>query len=79
MAVTPAARWVPILDALGVERPGDVGWVHGANSNQKLMGALSDPAVHFIEGDITEVDGKIISWPIPRSQRATWILRDGWT
>ncbi len=60
MAVTPAARWVPILDALGVERPGDVGWVHGANSNQKLLGALSDPAVHFIEGDITEVDGKII-------------------
>ncbi len=60
MAITLSARWVPIVNALGVDRPGDVGWVHGANSTQELIGALSDPAVHFIEGDISEVDGKII-------------------
>ena len=78
MAITHSARWAPIVNALGVDRPGDVGWVHGANSTQKLIGALSDPTVHFIEGDISEVNGKIIM-AHPRSRIATWILRDGWT
>ncbi|HRJ42802.1 MAG: DUF2181 domain-containing protein [Caldilineaceae bacterium] len=49
------------LDHLGVARPGDVGWVHGANSRAKLEAALVDPAVHYIEGDISlGGDGQII-------------------
>lgn len=60
MAVAPAARWLPIVNALGVDRPGDIGWIHGANSTQVLMGGLSDPKVHFVEGDISEVEGEII-------------------
>lgn len=60
MADTPPARWLPILEPLGVSRPGDVGWIHGANSSQALLGALSDPRVQFIEGDISLVGGEII-------------------
>ena len=60
MAVAPPARWLPIVNALGVDRPGDIGWIHGANSTQALMGALSDPRVHFVEGDISKVEGEII-------------------
>jgi len=41
------------LDQLGVSRPGDVGWVHGANNRATLEAALADPAVHFVEGDIS--------------------------
>lgn len=55
-----AARWLPIMNALGVRRPGDIGWVHGANSRQALLGALADPRVQFIEGDISVVGGEII-------------------
>ena len=60
MAIALADRWLPIMEALGVKRPGDIGWIHGANSSQALLGALSDPNVHFIEGDISVVDGEII-------------------
>ncbi len=60
MPLALAARWQPIMEALGVKRPGDVGWIHGANSSQALLGALSDPNVHFIEGDISVVDEEII-------------------
>ncbi len=60
MANALAARWLPILEALGVRRPGDVGWIHGANGSQALLGALSDPKVQFIEGDISLVGGEII-------------------
>jgi len=41
------------LAQLGVTRPGDVGWVHGANSQARLEAALVDPGVHFVEGDIS--------------------------
>lgn len=68
MAAAVAARWLPILEALGVERPGDIGWVHGANSSQALIGALSDPKVHFIEGDISMVGGEIIMAHPPVSE-----------
>lgn len=60
MAIALADRWLPIMDALGVKRPGDIGWIHGANSSQALLGALSDPNVHFIEGDISVVGGESI-------------------
>lgn len=60
MAGALAAGWLPILEALGVERPGDIGWVHGANDAQALLCALSDPKVQFIEGDICVVGGEII-------------------
>ena len=60
MADGLAARWLPMLEALGVSRPGDIGWVHGANSRQVLLDALSDPRVQFIEGDISVVGGEII-------------------
>ena len=60
MAGALAARWLPILEALGVESPGDIGWVHGANNSQALLGALTDPKVQFIEGDISLVGGEII-------------------
>ena len=55
-----AARWLPIWKALDVRRLGDIGWVHGANSRQALLDALSDPRVQFIEGDISVVGGEII-------------------
>ncbi len=45
------------LDQLGVARPGDVGWAHGANSRAKLEAALADPRVHYVEGDISLGDG----------------------
>jgi len=49
------------LDRLGVARPGDVGWVHGANSRDKLEAALVDPGVHWVEGDISlGADGQVI-------------------
>ena len=49
------------LDRLGVARPGDVGWAHGANSRAKLEAALADPGVHYVEGDISLGDnGKAI-------------------
>ncbi len=60
MATALAERWRPVVEALGVKRPGDIGWIHGANNTQALLGALSDTNVHFIEGDISVVDGKII-------------------
>jgi len=60
MAIALADRWLPIMEALGVKRPGDIGWIHGANSSQALLGALSDPNVQFIEGDISVVGGEII-------------------
>jgi len=41
------------LDHLGVTRPGDVGWAHGANNQARLKTALADPAVHYLEGDIS--------------------------
>lgn len=78
MPLALAARWQPIMEALGVKRPGDVGWIHGANSSQALLGALSDPNVHFIEGDISVVDEEIIMAhpPVTESDLA---LRTGWT
>lgn len=49
------------LNHLGVARPGDVGWVHGANNRAKLEAALADPAVHYVEGDISQTaDGRMI-------------------
>ena len=60
MANALAARWLPILEPLGVRRPGDVGWIHGANRSQALLDALSDSKVQFIEGDILLVGGEII-------------------
>lgn len=50
--VTPADILQQQLDQLGVTRPGDVGWVHGANNRAKLEAALADPAIHYVEGDI---------------------------
>ncbi len=41
-------------------RPGDIGWVHGANTRASLSAALSDPRVHFIEGDISLAGTEII-------------------
>ncbi len=41
------------LSSVGVARPGDVGWVHGANNRAKLEAALIDPRVHWVEGDIS--------------------------
>ncbi|MFZ1757453.1 MAG: DUF2181 domain-containing protein [Caldilineaceae bacterium] len=41
------------LDQVGVARPGDVGWIHGANSRARLDTALVDPGVHWVEGDIS--------------------------
>lgn len=55
-----AAKWAPILEPLGVTHPGDIGWVHGANRLQTLKAALSDPLVHFIEGDIALVGDELI-------------------
>ena len=60
MAGALAARWLPLLEGLGVECPGDAGWVHGANTSRALLGALTDPKVQFIEGDISLVGGEII-------------------
>lgn len=60
MAAALAARWQPILEALGVARPGEIGWIHGANTRAALAGGLSDPQVNFIEGDISPVGGEII-------------------
>lgn len=60
MEVALAARWQPIMDGLNVARPGDIGWVHGANTRASLSAALSDPRVHFIEGDISWVGTEII-------------------
>ena len=60
MNVPLAAKWAPILKPLGVERPGDIGWVHGANRLQTLRTALSDPQVQFIEGDIALVGEELI-------------------
>ena len=77
MAAALAARWQPILDALGVGRPGDIGWIHGANTRAALAGGLSDPRVNFIEGDISPVGGEIIM-AIRRSQRAILRSRHGW-
>ncbi len=51
--LTPADILQQQLDRLGVTRPGDVGWVHAANKRAKLEAALIDPAVHFVEGDIS--------------------------
>ena len=68
MAVPLAARWLPILEALGVKRLGDIGWIHGANTSQALLGALSDPKVHFIEGDISVVGSEIIMAHPPVSE-----------
>jgi len=51
--LTPADILQQQLDQLGVDRPGDVGWVHGANNRAKLETALIDPGVHWIEGDIS--------------------------
>ena len=48
------------MEPLGVECPGEVGWVHGANRLQALKAALSDPNVHFIEGDISVVGDETI-------------------
>lgn len=50
---TPATLLQAQLDQLGVQRPGDVGWVHGANSRARLEAALADPAVQYVEGDIS--------------------------
>ena len=60
MKVDHAARWLPFVAPLGLERPGEVGWVHGANGSQALKAALLDPRVHFIEGDISMVGDEII-------------------
>lgn len=58
---TPADILQQQLDQLGVTRPGDVGWSHGTNSRQKLAAALADPAVHYVEGDISlAADGQVI-------------------
>ncbi|MBI3961069.1 MAG: DUF2181 domain-containing protein [Chloroflexi bacterium] len=51
--LTPAEILQQQLDHLGVARPGDVGWVHGANNRAKLEAALVDPGVHYVEGDIS--------------------------
>lgn len=51
--ITPAVLLQKQLDQLGVARPGDVGWAHGANSRAKLESALADPRVHYVEGDIS--------------------------
>ena len=59
MEVALAASWQPIMDGLNVARPGDIGWVHGANTRASLSAALSDPRVHFIEGDIFWVGTEI--------------------
>lgn len=59
--LTPADILQQQLDQLGVARPGDVGWSHGTNSRTKLAAALADPAVHYVEGDISlAVDGQVI-------------------
>lgn len=56
------------LDQLGVARPGEIGWVHGANNRAKLEAALVDPAVHFVEGDISlGENGQIIMAHPPAS------------
>lgn len=77
MVVALATRWRPTLDALGVTRPGDIGWIHGANTRARLSAALSDPQVHYIEGDISVVDSEIIMAhpPIAESDLAfeTWL------
>ena len=58
---TPAEGLQQQLDQLGVARPGDVGWVHGANNRAKLEAALIDPTVHYVEGDISlGEDGRAI-------------------
>ena len=77
MVVARSVRWQPIMDQLGVACPGDIGWVHGANTRATLSAALSDPRVHFIEGDISAVGTKIIMAhpPITESDLAfeTWL------
>lgn len=60
MAVAGVPSWSTLVASLGVDRLGDVGWVHGANSEAVLRGALSDPQVHFIEGDISHIGGNIL-------------------
>lgn len=56
------------LAQLGVTRPGDVGWVHGANNRARLEAALVDPAIHYVEGDIAlGENGQIIMAHPPAS------------
>lgn len=59
--LTPAGILQQQLENLSVARPGDVGWVHGANNRAKLEVALADPTIHYVEGDISQAaDGRII-------------------
>lgn len=62
------AKWRPILEAVGVARPGDVGWIHGANSQADLLRGLTDENVHFVEGDISAADGKVVMAHPPVTQ-----------
>ena len=77
MVAAPPDRWQPTLDALGVARPGEIGWIHGGNTRTALSAALSDRRVHYIEGDISLVGNQIIMAhpPITESDLAfqTWL------